>query len=96
ITASHNPKDWNGIKMVRQGALALSGDAGIKEIKQAVMAGRFADTPRLLGPPPISRARGESVSRNSAFRNGEIMVKLKTLKNENSSMKTTASTACGR
>src|SRR6187401_1059451 len=43
ITASHNPKEWNGIKMVRRGALALSGDAGIKEIKEAIMAGRFAD-----------------------------------------------------
>src|SRR5438093_8786294 len=43
ITASHNPKEWNGIKMVRRGALALSGDAGIKEIKEALMAGRFAD-----------------------------------------------------
>jgi phosphomannomutase len=28
ITASHNPKQYNGIKMVRQGALPLSGDAG--------------------------------------------------------------------
>ena len=45
ITASHNPKQWNGIKMVRRGALALSGDAGIKEIKDAILAGRFADDP---------------------------------------------------
>jgi phosphomannomutase len=43
ITASHNPKEYNGIKMVRRGALALSGDAGIKEIKEAITAGRFAD-----------------------------------------------------
>jgi phosphomannomutase len=43
ITASHNPKEYNGIKMVRRGALALSGDAGIKEIKQAILSGRFAD-----------------------------------------------------
>ncbi|HET7747656.1 MAG TPA: phosphomannomutase/phosphoglucomutase [Vicinamibacteria bacterium] len=43
ITASHNPKEYNGIKMVRRGAYALSGDAGIKEIKEAVMAGRFSD-----------------------------------------------------
>ena len=28
VTASHNPKEWNGVKMVRRGALALSGDAG--------------------------------------------------------------------
>ena len=26
VTASHNPKEWNGVKMVRRGALALSGD----------------------------------------------------------------------
>src|SRR5207245_11761492 len=43
ITASHNPKEYNGIKMVRRGALALSGDSGIKEIKEAIVAGRFAD-----------------------------------------------------
>jgi phosphomannomutase len=51
ITASHNPKEWNGIKMVRRGALALSGDSGIKEIKQALVAGRFADVPAGEGPP---------------------------------------------
>jgi phosphomannomutase len=43
ITASHNPKEYNGIKMVRRGAVALSGDAGIKEIKEAITAGRFAE-----------------------------------------------------
>jgi len=26
VTASHNPKEWNGVKLVRRGALALSGD----------------------------------------------------------------------
>ncbi len=45
ITASHNPKEWNGIKMVRRGALPLSGDAGIKEIRDGLLAGRFADDP---------------------------------------------------
>jgi phosphomannomutase len=48
VTASHNPKEWNGLKLVRRGALALSGDAGIKEIKDWVTAGRYADT-----PPPV-------------------------------------------
>jgi len=55
ITASHNPKEYNGIKMVRQGALALSGDAGIKEIKEAIMAGRFADPGPRQGPPVVER-----------------------------------------
>jgi phosphomannomutase len=49
VTASHNPKEWNGIKMVRRGALALSGDAGIKEIREWVTAGRYADAPSPAG-----------------------------------------------
>ena len=36
VTASHNPKAYTGIKLVREGALALSGDAGIDEIRRLV------------------------------------------------------------
>ena len=36
ITASHNPKQYNGIKMVRREALPLSGDAGIGEIRDMI------------------------------------------------------------
>jgi phosphomannomutase len=50
VTASHNPKEWNGIKMVRRGALALSGDAGIREIREWLVAGGYADS-----PPPRGR-----------------------------------------
>jgi phosphomannomutase len=38
-TASHNPKAYTGAKLVREGALALSGDAGIGDIKALVAAG---------------------------------------------------------
>jgi phosphomannomutase len=55
VTASHNPKEWNGIKMVRKGAFALSGDAGIKEIKEAVLAGRYDDDPPPTAPLPVLR-----------------------------------------
>ena len=34
-TASHNPKAYTGAKLVREGALALSGDAGIGDIRDA-------------------------------------------------------------
>jgi phosphomannomutase len=50
VTASHNPKEWNGIKMVRRGALPLSGDAGIREIREWLTAGRYADSPPPRGP----------------------------------------------
>ncbi|MBA2793615.1 MAG: phosphomannomutase/phosphoglucomutase [Thermoleophilaceae bacterium] len=38
-TASHNPKAYTGAKLVGRGALALSGDAGIGELREIVMAG---------------------------------------------------------
>ena len=39
ITASHNPPQYNGIKMVRQEALPLSGDAGLGEIRDMILHG---------------------------------------------------------
>jgi phosphomannomutase len=36
VTASHNPKAYTGIKLIREGALALSGDAGIDEVRATI------------------------------------------------------------
>jgi phosphomannomutase len=44
VTPSHNPKEYTGIKLVREGALALSGDAGIDDVRRQIEAG--------LGPAP--------------------------------------------
>ena len=38
ITASHNPIDYNGMKLVRAGALPISGDTGLKELEAATAA----------------------------------------------------------
>jgi len=38
-TASHNPKAYTGAKLVREGAIALSGDAGIQEIRRMIEDG---------------------------------------------------------
>jgi phosphomannomutase len=38
-TASHNPKAYTGAKLVREGAIALSGDAGIQDIRRTLEAG---------------------------------------------------------
>jgi phosphomannomutase len=42
-TASHNPKAYTGAKLLRRGALALSGDAGIPELRDIVVAGEPGD-----------------------------------------------------
>jgi phosphomannomutase len=38
-TASHNPKAYTGAKLVRRGAIALSGDSGIGELREIVSGG---------------------------------------------------------
>ncbi len=43
-TASHNPKAYTGVKLVRRGAIALSGDEGIGDVKALVM-GELGDEP---------------------------------------------------
>jgi phosphomannomutase len=39
VTASHNPKAYTGVKLVREGALALSGEAGIGDVKREIEGG---------------------------------------------------------
>jgi phosphomannomutase len=41
ITASHNPKQYNGCKMVGRGNVPLSGDAGISDIRDMIAGNRI-------------------------------------------------------
>ncbi len=38
VTASHNPKEYTGMKVVRSGALPVSGDSGLWDIRTRAMA----------------------------------------------------------
>jgi len=49
ITASHNPKEYNGIKMVREHAFPLSGDAGINDIRDMVVSKSLPPAARRFG-----------------------------------------------
>jgi phosphomannomutase len=42
VTASHNPKDYAGFKLVRDGAIALSGDRGIQDVRRIVESEDFS------------------------------------------------------
>ncbi len=44
ITASHNPKDYNGMKMCKKEAVPLSGKEGIEQIKEIILKGGFLIT----------------------------------------------------
>lgn len=41
VTASHNPKAYNGMKFVREGAAPISGDTGLNAIKALVQTEAF-------------------------------------------------------
>ena len=56
ITASHNPKQYNGVKMVRAGAQPLSGDAGIGDIRDMIVNDRL---------PAPAATRGTLTSRDT-------------------------------
>jgi phosphomannomutase len=43
ITASHNPPEYNGIKMCREEAVPLSGKEGIEQIKEIILKRDFSN-----------------------------------------------------
>jgi phosphomannomutase len=47
VTASHNPKEYTGMKIVRRGALPVGGDSGLAEVRERALAAEWERT----GPP---------------------------------------------
>jgi phosphomannomutase len=60
-TASHNPKGYTGAKLVKSGAIALSGDSGIAEVREIVAGGE-------PGPPASQPGEVRSEDVGDAFR----------------------------
>lgn len=47
ITASHNPMDYNGMKLVRRGSQPISNDSGLLDIRTMAEAGIFRSPPQV-------------------------------------------------
>jgi len=54
VTASHNPAEYNGLKLCRPGAAPIGMETGLAEIKEAVVAG--------AGPEGVTAGRLETAS----------------------------------
>ena len=63
-TASHNPKAYTGAKLVREGATALSGEAGIQDIRRVIEAG--------LPGTPTRRGQAEQVDVYAEFQQAAL------------------------
>jgi phosphomannomutase len=46
VTASHNPKEYTGMKIVRQGALPVGGESGLLDIRDRARSGQWDDAER--------------------------------------------------
>jgi phosphomannomutase len=44
VTASHNPKDYSGLKIVRAGALPVGGDSGLLDVRDRAVSGDIPQT----------------------------------------------------
>src|ERR687893_1875789 len=49
ITASHNPKEYNGFKLCREDAIALSGEQGIGQIRDLIVSGKLPEPAKYAG-----------------------------------------------
>ncbi len=49
VTASHNPMDYNGLKLVREGSRPISGDTGLSTIRDSVVSGSYTQAPSAGG-----------------------------------------------
>lgn len=66
ITASHNPADWNGMKLVRADAVPVSGDSGLFALRDRILSGDL----------PIARRRGHTLRRSFRQEYVELLLSL--------------------
>ncbi|WP_261844191.1 phosphomannomutase CpsG [Aliamphritea ceti] len=61
VTASHNPEDYNGMKLVRKGSRPISGDTGLNEIEKLTRENNFPQ------PEPTARGGFQLTDTRSAY-----------------------------
>jgi phosphomannomutase len=71
-TASHNPKAYTGAKLVREGAIPLSGESGIQDVRRAVEAESAAGAAAPSGPDAPPRGTLEAVDIYEDFREAAL------------------------
>jgi phosphomannomutase len=57
VTASHNPKEYTGMKIVREGALPVGGDSGLLDVRDRALAG----TDPSRGSVPAGTVRSQDI-----------------------------------
>jgi phosphomannomutase len=86
VTASHNPGKYNGIKMVREGALPLSGDAGIGDIRDMIANDRLPSPAAQRGSLTTRHVLPEYVDKVMSFIDPSVIKPFKVVLDAGSGM----------
>ena len=76
VTASHNPKDYNGMKLVREHSRPISGDTGLIDIKKLAEKNDFADVAR-KGSVRVEDTRPAYIEHLLSYIDGSVLKPLK-------------------
>ena len=60
VTASHNPKEYTGMKIVRRGALPVGGESGLYDVRDRAVRGEWREATRGDGRAPRTSGTGSS------------------------------------
>ncbi|OGZ05407.1 MAG: hypothetical protein A2845_02050 [Candidatus Lloydbacteria bacterium RIFCSPHIGHO2_01_FULL_49_22] len=82
ITASHNPKEYNGAKMVRAGGKPISSDSGVFDIRDIAISGYEYRAP-VAGQVEILDIRQEYIKKILSFVDTSKIKKFKVVANTN-------------
>jgi phosphomannomutase/phosphomannomutase/phosphoglucomutase len=80
VTASHNPMDYNGMKLVREESKPISGDSGLQTIQELAARNSFPSVARKGTVTPID-TRGKYVSHLLGYVDPEALKPLKVVVN---------------
>ena len=82
ITASHNPREYNGLKLVRAQAIPISGDSGIREIRELAQQ-ITAKPPAVLEPVQFQAITADYVRHCLSFIDKKKIKQFKLVANAN-------------
>lgn len=80
VTASHNPMDYNGLKLVREGSRPISGDSGLFAIRDKAASNSFASTQR-AGQLSVASSKSAYVDHLLGYINRDTLKPLKIVVN---------------
>jgi phosphomannomutase/phosphomannomutase/phosphoglucomutase len=81
VTASHNPMDYNGMKLVREESKPISGDTGLKDIEKTVIGDAFRTEAKKKGSIELVSTRDAYVEHLLSYVRPEKLKRMKVVMN---------------